>query len=146
MRIYFDTCCISRPDDDQNQERVRAETAAILSLFEACERGEHDWIASVAIVAEVRSNPDPEKRANAMERLSGAAELLLHPELATARARELIAAGVGSIDAYHLALAEAAQCDALFTTDDQFKTRAARLSPASPVVVYNPADWPEVTP
>lgn len=145
MRIYFDACCLSRPDDDQSQERIRTETERILTLLEVCERGEHDWIASTVLFAEASSNPDPEKRANVLVRLSGAAETMDPSEQVSRRARELISAGLGATDAYHLAFAEAAGCDVLFTTDDRFMAATKRLSPPSPVAVYNPAD-PERTP
>ena len=32
MRIYFDTCCLQRPLDDQTQPRIRVETEAVFTL------------------------------------------------------------------------------------------------------------------
>ncbi|MEK7337836.1 MAG: PIN domain protein, partial [candidate division NC10 bacterium] len=33
MRLYLDLNCFNRPFDDQNQERIRRETGAILAIL-----------------------------------------------------------------------------------------------------------------
>ena len=40
MRIYLDTCCLNRPFDDQSQDRVRSEAAAVSEILNAVRRGE----------------------------------------------------------------------------------------------------------
>lgn len=143
MRLYLDACCLSRPDDDQSQQRIRAETGAILAILEACERGDHDWIASSALLAEAQRNRDPEKQASALARLGGATELLMLTEAVERRALALGALGLRGVDAYHLAFAEEGRCDALLTTDDRFERRAGALVPPSSATVYNPVRWLE---
>jgi len=39
MRIYFDACCLSRPFDDQSQERIHLETEAIETILAYVESG-----------------------------------------------------------------------------------------------------------
>jgi predicted nucleic acid-binding protein len=57
------------------------------------------------------------------------------------RAAGLEKAGLDSLDALHLAFAEAANCDNLFTTDDRFVRRVKRGSLSATVRVENPARW-----
>jgi hypothetical protein len=33
LKIYLDVCCLNRPLDDQVQERIRRETAAIMHIL-----------------------------------------------------------------------------------------------------------------
>jgi hypothetical protein len=40
MRIYLDVCCLSRPFDNQSQERVRLESEAVLMILHRIETGE----------------------------------------------------------------------------------------------------------
>ncbi|MCW5776172.1 MAG: PIN domain-containing protein [Phycisphaeraceae bacterium] len=141
MRIYLDVCCISRPDYDQTQPRVRAETDAIERVFALCEGRIHDWIASDAVYWEVQRNPDPHKRANALLRLGTAIEVLTLSGAVESRASELASTGLRGIDALHLAFAESGRCAILLTTDDGFADRAERLNPKCGARVRNPLEW-----
>jgi hypothetical protein len=62
IRVYLDTCCFSRPLDDQEQLRVKLETAAILLAFGYVDRGRWTLIGSDALDAEISGIRDPERR------------------------------------------------------------------------------------
>ena len=61
--------------------------------------------------------------------------------IGTARAEELHAGGLASLDAAHLACAEAGVCACLVTCDDRFIRRARRLN--IEVMVKNPVEYLE---
>ena len=46
MKIYFDTCCLNRPFNDQTQDRIRRETEAIQTLLKYCFTEQCLWITS----------------------------------------------------------------------------------------------------
>jgi len=37
MRIYMDVCCLTRPFDDQSQERIKLESESVLMILHRCE-------------------------------------------------------------------------------------------------------------
>ena len=57
-RVYFDSCCLNRPFDDQSQARIRLETEAVIHLLRGVEGAKIIWINSDAIVYEVLKCPD----------------------------------------------------------------------------------------
>jgi len=70
MRIYLDMCCLNRPFDDQEQDRIRLETEAVLIVLAAVERGEHEIVSSEALELENDRNPDPARRERVRDLLS----------------------------------------------------------------------------
>jgi hypothetical protein len=38
-RVYFDTCALNRPFDDQSQPRIRLETEAVEHVLRAVDEG-----------------------------------------------------------------------------------------------------------
>ena len=58
MKIYLDTCCLSRPFNDQTQIRIQRETQAIQIILESFVTGEWQWIISEVLVTEVNKNKD----------------------------------------------------------------------------------------
>ena len=127
MRIYMDVCCLSRPFDDQSQDKVRVETEAVVSLLKRCDT-EDDWslIGSDIITLEISKNPDNVKRQKLLLLHEGAIERIKHNEIIKTRAEEFSAYNVKSIDSIHLATAEYADADVLLTTDVKFIKAASR--------------------
>ena len=39
MQIYLDVCCINRPFDDQNQDRIHLEAEAVISILKHIDEG-----------------------------------------------------------------------------------------------------------
>jgi hypothetical protein len=46
MKVYLDACCINRFTDDQSQERIRRETAAIEMILKGVRHGSIQWVSS----------------------------------------------------------------------------------------------------
>ena len=141
MTVYLDVCCLTRPFDDQSQNRVRLEAEAVLSILEMAAAGKIKLVSSDIIDDELSQMPDDERREKV--------ELLLavsskHVSLNTAierRAIELHKWNITPLDALHLAEAEAAHADYFLTTDDYLLRRAHRHADELKVKVENPAKW-----
>lgn len=141
MRLYFDVCCLSRPFDDQRQQRIRLETEAVLALLDLCAQGLHEWVAGEAIEEEVSRDPDLERRAKVLGLVRFAGHRVLIDENIKRRAQAFLVGNLRDADAMHLAMAESLGCDVLLTTDDRFVRRASHLRPPSVVKVENPIKW-----
>lgn len=143
IRLYLDTCCYSRPSDDQTQLRVMRESEAILDTLERATRGEWTIIGSDAVQQELAAIRDPDRRIGA-ESLAGFAGEHVHlDEDQHRRGEALERMGLRGYDSLHIACAEAAGADALLTTDDALIRRARRLQHHLAVRVANPVSWLE---
>lgn len=142
-RIYLDTCCLNRPFNDRSQERIRREAEVILAVLERCTRGEWRWISSDAIADEVAQIRDGSHRLRVTLLAEGAHEQIALENVHVERARVLQSVGFGSMDALHLACAEAASADVLLTTDDRFVRVARRVADQLRTRVLNPVAWLE---
>jgi predicted nucleic acid-binding protein len=141
MRIYLDTCCFSRPLDDQEQLRVKLESQAILHIVKHAARGEWTIIGSDAVDTEIAAIRDIERRL-AAEALAGyATERVDTGSERHYRGGMLERLGFGMYDSLHIACAEAAGADVLLTTDDALIRRARRLQHEVGVSVANPLTW-----
>jgi predicted nucleic acid-binding protein len=136
-RVYFDACCLNRPFDDQGQARIRLETEAIEHLLRAVEAGRLLWVASDALLYELRKCPEESRRTAVLALCTRATERVASDEVTMQRARSLRLHGLRDLDALHLACAERG-VEVLVTTDDAFIAAAGRLAPASATRVMNP--------
>jgi hypothetical protein len=59
--IYMDVCCLNRPFDDLEQERINLEAQAITSIIKQCENKQWDLIGSEAISFELGNTSNSEK-------------------------------------------------------------------------------------
>ena len=127
MRLYMDVCCLSRPFDDQLQDKIRFETEAIISMLKRCDLG-GDWelIGSDIITLEVQKNKDPVKKQKILLLQQGAAEKIIYNAFIKSRAAEFRLYNVKLFDSLHLAAAEYANADVFLTTDNQLIKTAAR--------------------
>jgi predicted nucleic acid-binding protein len=139
--VYLDACALNRLTDDPSQMRVRLEADAMELFFKHLLAGRVSWIASSILEAEIRRNPDTQRREDALGMLSFAAELRLPNEEVAARARFLNELGYSGFDALHLAIAEHSKVDLLLTTDDRFLRQAGRGLGNPTVRVANPLDY-----
>jgi predicted nucleic acid-binding protein len=137
-RIYFDACCLNRPFDDQSQARIRLETEATEHLLRAVEEGRLLWVASDALVYEIRKCPEEERRMAVLALCARATERVANDEIAMQRAIDLRLHGLRDLDALHLACAERGDVEVLVTTDDAFIAAVRRLTPPSATRVVNP--------
>ena len=141
MKIYLDTCCLNRPFDDQEQERIRLEAEAVMIILGRLSRKEWIWLGSQALEIEIDRAPNADQRSR-LKRISifvgdvvgiGPKELV--------RASELEQLGFSGFDAVHLACAESGGVDIFLSTDDRFLKRAKRFAKKIHVKVANPLDW-----
>jgi predicted nucleic acid-binding protein len=137
-RVYFDACCLNRPFDDQSQARIRLETEATEHLLRAVEEGKLLWVASDALLYEIRKCPEEDRRTAVLALCGRATERVTSDEAAMQRAIALRLHGLRDLDALHLACAERGGAEVLVTTDDAFVSAARRLPPASSTRVVNP--------
>jgi len=138
LKIYFDTCIYSRIFDGKKSSTIVAEVARIRDIVNA---GEYDIIGSFTVVVEIRQNADAKKR-RATERLYNniiVGEVILSARGA-ARAAELESKGLKTMDARHLASAEAAKADYLLTVDKDFLKKCSQPN-FTTVKVINPINF-----
>jgi predicted nucleic acid-binding protein len=115
-KIYFDTCCLNRPFDDQTQERIRLESEAVLAIISRIEKGEWDWVGSEVLMDEIEQTPDTQKLSRA-RLLSGFINQMVEiGEKELRRTKDLQKEGFQVFDALHLACAESAKADVFLST------------------------------
>jgi predicted nucleic acid-binding protein len=143
MRIYPDTCCLQRGEDDQAQERVRREALALETIFERIRDGQHQLITSEAIRLETSGIGDIRRREAIARTLALATvDIIVTPQVSI-RAVQLRGYGFRGLDALHTACAESGSAAVLLTTDDRFIRCAERYRAVLGVRVVNPEVWLE---
>ena len=128
MRIYFDTCGLQRPLDDQTQLRIRVETEAVFSLLAAVEAGDLSLLGSEALEYEVSCIPDQARQTEVLGVLSLTVERLEVTDQVESLALSFEQQGVQAMDAIHLACASIAKADFFCTCDDKLLRKAQTLS------------------
>lgn len=118
MRIYLDNCCFNRPFDSQIQPRIRLETEAKLRIQERVANGEIELAWSYLLDYENVANPFEERRTAVAAWKARATVDVLESSALLANAESLVALGLRSKDALHVACAVEAGCDYFVTTDD----------------------------
>jgi predicted nucleic acid-binding protein len=139
-KIYLDLCCLKRSFDDQRQERVRREAAAVTAIVEQAERGGWALVRSPALLVENDANPREDRRLATALWIDGAAIDVAHSDAVATRARELHGLGFGVLDGLHIAYAEAAGARWLVTCDDRLTDLARRQAARLRIGVVNPCD------
>ena len=140
-RIYLDVCCLNRPFDDWEQERIRFEGEAVLAILKRVRAGNWQLISSEAIEAELDRLPNPEKLDNIQQLLNLATSTVKLNDQIDQRSQVLGKIGFGLYDSFHIACAEAIQATVLLTTDDRLLKRAARYKRDIQVQLSNPVTW-----
>ncbi len=138
LKLYLDACCLNRPFDDQDQESVRLEAAAVENILIYCETGPWVLVSGSILRRELVRNPDEDRRAAVLD-LEGLHQtwIPLDPTIVR-RATDFQSMGIASEDALHLATAEKAGVDYFLTTDYVLLRRASRLG--LPFPVLNPRE------
>jgi len=140
-RVYMDVCCLNRPLDNSQQDRIRLETEAILSIYQKCRLGEWVLIGSEAIDLEISQNKDIKRLEQLKLAISIAKEKCILSNEIKQRMIELTEIGLKSFDAAHVASAEFGSADVFLTTDDRLLKRAISYSDRLRVRVSNPVQW-----
>jgi predicted nucleic acid-binding protein len=133
MRIYLDNCCFNRPFDSQIHVRIRLETEAKLRIQERVVAGEIELAWSYILDYENAANPFEERRAAIGSwRVRSVVDIVETLSLLE-NAKSLVALGVRSKDALHVACAVEAGCEYFVTTDDALLKKLARYTRISAV-------------
>lgn len=141
LRIYLDTCCLSRFFDDQAQTRIRQETEVIRLIISQLRTEHWDWISSDALIDEVGRIQDLDQRLRIKGWLTDAHQTVSIGASEISRRKRLEALGFGGLDALHLACAESGTADVFLTTDDRLLRRGSRYNVQLRVRVENPYTW-----
>jgi predicted nucleic acid-binding protein len=126
--------------DDQSQARIAEEAEAVEQILRLLRTKTIEWLSSTALKAEMRHDPDAERRYEVEVLLLLATDTIPLDSQIVQRAMELETVGYGAFDALHLSSAEAGNA-VLLTTDDRFIKRAARAVGSPRVRVLNPVEW-----
>lgn len=141
MKIYLNVSCLNRLFDDQEQARIRLESAAVGMILERIDEGQWRHVSSEAAQIEINAISDPKRRARVQLLLPDIGQIvMLTPEL-FARGSALEKLGFKPADALHLAAAEKAGADVLLSCDDRFCRTAERHAERLRVAVRNPLPW-----
>lgn len=139
MKIYLDVCCLCRPFDDQNVNRIHLEAEAIKEILMRCTE---DWtlVTSDAVSFEISRIPDRTRMKKAQNLMDLATEHVAITKSVSRRFHECVEMGIDSADALHLACAESAGAT-LLTTDDTIIRIIKRYRHQITIDVKNPVEW-----
>ncbi len=136
MKVYLDNCCYNRPYDDQSQLRISLETQAKLQIQSMIRAKEIELVTSYVLLYENSRNPyeSRQKAIRGFIRENTAAYIDIDRAAEVkALADKVIATGVKTADAHHVACAVLAESDYFLTTDDRLlKYKTDKLCMADP--------------
>ena len=141
MKIYLDTCCLSRIFDDQTQIQVRQETEAIKLILSQLQDGLWTWISSEILGEEVGKNPNETHRSQIENWLTDAHQDVTIKIGEISRGKYLESISFKENDALHLACAESGSADVLLTTDNGLLNKAKSVQTQLDIEVDNPLGW-----
>ena len=141
MKIYLDVCCLNRPFDNQEQERIRLESEAILLILARFENKQWQWFSSEVVLDEILQTRNEDRRRRLLDLNEKVDRSLIVTDDDFERAQELARLGFGDMDSLHLACAEHSNIDVFLTTDDKLIRTANRLVGQLDVLVDNPLNW-----
>jgi hypothetical protein len=141
MLLYLDLHCFNRPFDDQGQERIARETAAVLAILQRIIDGLDKLAWSAILDFENFQHPILDRSIEIAGWAQHAVVNIAVNGQVSARAAELAAARLHALDAAHVACDEAGRCDRLLTCDNRLQRRARRLRLS--VRVQNPIEYLE---
>jgi predicted nucleic acid-binding protein len=141
MKIYLDVCCLNRPFDNQEQERIRLESEAILLILARFENKQWQWFSSEVVLDEILQTRNEDRRRRLLDLNEKVDRSLIVTDDDFERAQELARLGFDDMDSLHLACAEHSNIDVFLTTDDKLIRTANRLVGQLDVLVDNPLNW-----
>ena len=62
MKLYLDVCCLNRPFDDQNQDRIHLESEAVITILKHIEINDWMWINSSVVLYEINQIPNSDRK------------------------------------------------------------------------------------
>jgi hypothetical protein len=137
--LYLDLNCFNRPFDDQSQDRIARETAAVFEILQRLIDGVDRLVWSAILTFENAQHPLADRRIEIARWAQRAVVNVAVTQQLAARARTLTREGFRPLDAAHLACAEAAAYDRFLTCDDRVIRRMRRVQVG--LRVQNPRDY-----
>jgi len=139
MKVYLDVCCLCRPFDDQNMNRIHLEAEAVKEILMRCRQ---DWtlVVSDAIGYEISQIPDRTRLEKVRNLAALAKEKVKITQNVSHRYHDFVEMGIEPADALHLACAEEAGAD-LLTTDDTVIRIIKKHAHQITIGVKNPVEW-----
>lgn len=141
LRIYLDTCCLSRFFDDQTQARIRREKEVIGWIISQFRDGHWEWISSDVLIDEVEQTADLNQRLQVKSWFTEVHQTVAVGVSEIARGKQLEELSFGKFDALHLACSESGSVDIFLTTDNGLLGKAKGNSSRLQVYVENPYTW-----
>ena len=129
LKIYFDSCCFSRPFDDQNQIKIYNESESIISIIRIMRRNNYILFGSEISFLEINEMVNTEKRNRTLALYSFVDyEIMLNDHIVN-RAKYIASiSNIKLFDSLHLACAECGKTDVFLTTDDRLIRQSSKLS------------------
>ena len=141
MNIYFDVCCLNRPYDNQNQDRIHLESEAIITILKNIEHSDWQLINSGVINYEINQISDVERKARVFSLVDLATKFVPVNHKTYLRAEKIQELGIKTYDSLHIACAEEGLANVLLTTDDKLVKIAKRNIERFNVEIENPLFW-----
>ncbi len=141
MKVYFDVCCLNRPFDDQNQDRIRLEAEAVLSVLKHVDEGKWKLVSSDTVIYEINKTTDEERRDRLLSINNRAQIYVTVDETVFNRGSIIQEMGFTTHDAMHIACAESAQVDIFLSTDKKLTKRASKNKNKLLIAIKNPLIW-----
>ena len=120
IKVYLDNCCYCRPYDDQSGKLVQLETEAKLEIQRMIKDGQVCLITSATLDYEISKNPNPTAKDIIQKFTNDNAYIYVskqNNQCVRSRAERIIAAGIGVMDANHIASSIIAGSDYFITVD-----------------------------
>lgn len=141
MKIYLDVCCLNRPFDDQQQEKIRLEAEAVALVIRRFRRRGWVWLSSPAVRYEIERTPDFQRRALLIAMVAEASEEVPLSSEVVVHARKLKEEGFHRLDALHLSFGILGKADVFLSTDERLIKKARKSLLQLPFPVVNPVSW-----
>ena len=137
LRIYLDNCCYNRPYDDQTQLKISLETQAKLYIQDCIKENKFQLAASYVLIFENAKNPYQGKKESILKFLEENTDIFIDESYKNEvgnLAEKIMATGIKTADAHHIAAAILAKCDFLITTDKRMlKFVSEKIKIVSPI-------------
>ena len=138
MRVYLDNCMFNRPFDDQSHIRIRLEAEAKLYIQQQIRERRVELLWSYILEFENAQNPYQERQhAIHSWKALAIADIEETPSLLDT-ARSLLAQGIKTKDALHVACAVEGHADYFLSTDDKL---LKKLQTIKVISALNPMDY-----
>lgn len=124
MKLYLDVCCLNRPFDNQDQDRIHLESEAVITILKNLENREWIWVSSSVVAFEVNQIPNSDRKQRIIRLCDKATMIVKLNEEIYLSSEQIKEFGFKSYDALHLACAKYAMVDIFLSTDDKLIKKA----------------------